>query len=73
MIPRTQHLLFLDECGSHDMRTVDPTFPVFVLVALSTNVAATAFHLHSPGALRMVEVSLIGGFIATGFALLIAY
>lgn len=47
--------------------------PVFVLVALSTNLAAGAFHLHSPGVLRMVEISLIGGFIATGFALLIAY
>jgi hypothetical protein len=31
---RTKHLLFLDECGTHDMRSVDPTFPVFVLIGL---------------------------------------
>jgi hypothetical protein len=34
LIPRTQHLLYLDECGTHDMQHVDPTFPVFVLVGL---------------------------------------
>lgn len=34
MIPRTQHLLFLDECGTHDMLHVDLQFPVFVLVGL---------------------------------------
>ncbi len=31
---RTQHLLFLDECGTHDMQNVQPDFPVFVLVGL---------------------------------------
>jgi hypothetical protein len=32
--PRTQYLLFLDESGTHDMRTVDPHWPVFVLLGL---------------------------------------
>jgi hypothetical protein len=31
---RTKHLLFLDESGTHDLRTVDPTWPVFVLLGL---------------------------------------
>lgn len=30
----TRHLLFLDESGTHDMRRVDPNWPVFVLVGL---------------------------------------
>lgn len=47
--------------------------PVFVLVALSSDVAAAASGLRSPGPLRMVEVSMIGGFIATSFAVIIAY
>jgi mgtE-like transporter len=47
--------------------------PVFVLVALSSDLAASLSGLRSPGALRMVEVSLIGGFIATAFAVLVAY
>ena len=47
--------------------------PVFVLVALSSDLAAGAFHLHTPGAARMVAISLVGGFVATGFAVLIAY
>ena len=47
--------------------------PVFVLVALSSDLAASVSGLRSPGALRMVEVSLIGGFIATSFAVLVAY
>ncbi|HLL89097.1 MAG TPA: DUF3800 domain-containing protein [Tepidisphaeraceae bacterium] len=34
MIPRTNYLLFLDECGTHDMGFVDPRFPVFVLLGL---------------------------------------
>jgi mgtE-like transporter len=47
--------------------------PVFVLVALSSDLAASVSGLASPGALRMVAVSLIGGFIATVFAVLVAY
>jgi hypothetical protein len=31
---RTNYLLFIDECGTHDMRFVDPDFPIFVLVGL---------------------------------------
>lgn len=30
----TDYLLFLDECGSHDLKHVDPKWPVFVLVGL---------------------------------------
>jgi mgtE-like transporter len=47
--------------------------PVFTLVALSAEIAATVFDQASPGALNMVGISLIGGFIATGFAVVIAY
>jgi mgtE-like transporter len=47
--------------------------PVFTLVALSSQVAAAAFGQASPGVLRMVGISLIGGFLATIFAVLIAY
>ncbi|HZQ26082.1 MAG TPA: magnesium transporter [Acidimicrobiales bacterium] len=47
--------------------------PVFVLVALSSDLAAGVSGLASPGALRMVAVSLIGGLIATVFAVLVAY
>jgi hypothetical protein len=32
--PRTNHLLFLDECGTHDLTHVDPQFPVFVLAGV---------------------------------------
>jgi hypothetical protein len=31
---RTTYLLCLDECGTHDMEHVDPTFPVFVLIGV---------------------------------------
>jgi len=47
--------------------------PVFTLVALSSQVAAAAFDQASPGVLNMVGISLIGGFIATAFAVFIAY
>jgi mgtE-like transporter len=47
--------------------------PVFVLVALSSDLAASLSGLASPGAARMVAVSLIGGFIATVFAVVVAY
>jgi mgtE-like transporter len=47
--------------------------PVFVLVALSADLAALVFNQASPGALRMVEVSLLGGFLATSVAIVVAY
>ena len=47
--------------------------PVFVLVAVSSEVAATVADLNSPGVVRMVGASLIGGLIATCFVVLIAY
>ena len=47
--------------------------PVFVLVAISSQIAAALFGLASPGVLNMLAISLIGGFIAVFFALFIAY
>ncbi|HEY5155983.1 MAG TPA: magnesium transporter, partial [Acidimicrobiales bacterium] len=47
--------------------------PVFVLVALSSQVAATVTGQASPGVANMVGISLIGGFLATFFALFVAY
>lgn len=47
--------------------------PVFVLVALSSQVAATVTGQASPGVANMVGISLIGGFMATFFALFVAY
>ncbi len=47
--------------------------PVFVLLAVSADIAATIAGLETPGVLRMVAVSLIGGFLATVFAVGIAY
>lgn len=47
--------------------------PVFVLLAISADIAATIAGLETPGVVRMVAVSLIGGFLATVFAVGIAY
>jgi mgtE-like transporter len=47
--------------------------PVFVLVAVSTDVAATVAGLATPGVLRMVAISLLGGFMATIVAIGIVY
>ncbi len=47
--------------------------PVFTLVALSADLAAKVSHLASPGPLRMIEVTLIGGLLATSFAVALAY
>lgn len=47
--------------------------PVFTLVALSAELAAAVAGLASPGALRMVAISLIGGFMATAVAVFVAY
>jgi mgtE-like transporter len=47
--------------------------PVFALVGLSADLAAAVTGLASPGAWRMMAVSLLGGLVATCFAVLIAY
>jgi mgtE-like transporter len=47
--------------------------PVFTLVAVSTFVAATVAGLASPGVVRMVLISLLGGFMATIVAIGIVY
>ena len=47
--------------------------PVFTLVALSADLVALLFDLPSPGPLRMLGVALLGGLIATTFAVLIGY
>jgi mgtE-like transporter len=47
--------------------------PVFTLVAVSSEVAATVAGLATPGVLRMVAISLVGGFLATVAAVGIAY
>ncbi|HEX9968965.1 MAG TPA: magnesium transporter, partial [Acidimicrobiales bacterium] len=47
--------------------------PVFTLVGLSADLAAAVTGLASPGAWRMIAVSLLGGLVATCFAVLIAY
>jgi len=47
--------------------------PVFTLVAISSQIAAALFGQASPGVLNMIGISLIGGSIATFFAVFIAY
>jgi len=47
--------------------------PVFTLVAISTDVAASVAGLASPGVAKMVLISLIGGFMATVVAIGIVY
>jgi mgtE-like transporter len=47
--------------------------PVFTLVAVSTDLAATIAGLATPGVFKMVAISLIGGFMATAIALGIVY
>jgi mgtE-like transporter len=47
--------------------------PVFTLVAVSADVAAIAFGLRSPGPARMIAVALLGGALATSFAIAVAY
>ena len=47
--------------------------PVFTLVAISADVAAGVAGLASPGVLRMIAVSLMGGFLATAVAVGIVY
>jgi mgtE-like transporter len=47
--------------------------PVFVLVALSAELASAIAGLASPGVVKMVAAALIGGLIATVFVMVIAY
>jgi mgtE-like transporter len=47
--------------------------PVFTLVALSAEVASLVFGRASPGVGLMIGISLLGGFTATAFAVVIAY
>jgi mgtE-like transporter len=47
--------------------------PVFVLLGVSADVAATVANFKSPGILKMVEVSVLGGLMATGFAVVVGY
>jgi mgtE-like transporter len=47
--------------------------PVFVLVAVSSDIAATVAGLSTPGVGRMVAISVFGGFLATVAVLGVAY
>jgi mgtE-like transporter len=47
--------------------------PVFTLVAVSSDIAASVAGLASPGVAKMVLISLIGGFMATVVAIGIVY
>jgi mgtE-like transporter len=47
--------------------------PVFVLVALSVDLVALVFGLASPGPLRMLGISLLGGLLAMGACLVVTY
>jgi mgtE-like transporter len=47
--------------------------PIFVLASMVADVVAAVVDLNSPGALRILLVSLVGGTIATTFAVAVAY
>jgi mgtE-like transporter len=47
--------------------------PAFLLVAVSADVAAALTNLGTPGLGRMLAVTLLGGLMATGFAVVLAY
>ena len=47
--------------------------PVFTLVAVSSDLASLLLGLQSPGAVRMIGVSLVGGLLATTACLAITY
>lgn len=47
--------------------------PVFTLLAVSSDLVSALLGLESPGALRMVGISLIGGFLATTSCVAITY
>ena len=48
-------------------------FPVFALTSVVADVAAALVDLRSPGAIDMAMVALLGGFLATSFAVAVAY
>lgn len=48
-------------------------FPIFVSASLVADVAAALVDLRSPGAVDMALVAVVGGFLATSFAVTIAY
>jgi mgtE-like transporter len=48
-------------------------FPVFLMASIVADVAAALVDLRSPGPLDMALIALMGGFLATTFAILIAY
>ncbi len=47
--------------------------PVFLLLAISADIASGIAGLHSPGLPSMIGVSMLAGFFATTFAVLIGY
>jgi mgtE-like transporter len=47
--------------------------PTFVLLGVSADLAANVTHFHGPGLLKMVEVSVLGGTMATAFAVVIGF
>ncbi|MGH9279856.1 MAG: magnesium transporter [Acidimicrobiales bacterium] len=47
--------------------------PVFALVAVSSDIAATVVGLATPGVVKMLAISMLGGFLATTCAVVIAY
>ena len=47
--------------------------PTFVLLGVSADLAANVANFRSPGLFKMVEVSIVGGIMATGFAVVIGY
>ena len=47
--------------------------PLFTLVAVTADIAATVTGLATPGLARMVGVSLLGGLLATTVAVAVAY
>ena len=46
---------------------------LFAMVGIAADIVARLFGLASPGALELVGISLLGGLIATAFAVLVAY
>ena len=49
------------------------SFPIFAVLAVAVDLAASALNLNGPGMVRMLEVSMLAGLSATGLALGIGY
>jgi mgtE-like transporter len=47
--------------------------PVFVLLGFTGDIAARVAQKHGPGLLKMVEVSVVGGVLATAFAVIVGF